>query len=79
MIEIAQLLIGGFWMASLSVTSWLIGLLMGVGLAKLTAGVRAPRADVDELLRRDRVKAEATAQRASALAANATGKSGRAE
>ena len=66
-------------MATMSVLSWLVGLLMGVGLGKLAARVRGPRTDVEDLLRRDRVKAEATAQRGSALAANAAAKAGRAE
>ena len=79
MTEIAQLLIGCFWMGTLSVTSWLVGLLMGLGLAKFARTLAAPPTDVDELLRRDRVKSEATAQRASALAANAAAKQGRAE
>lgn len=67
MISVAQFLIGGFWTASVSVGSWGVGLLMGLGLAKLASLRGRPRNDVDELLRKE----QATRDRATHLAAQA--------
>jgi len=62
MISIAQFLIGGFWTAAVSVSSWLLGFLMGVALAKLLAARAAGRTDVDDLLKRERAAVHAARQ-----------------
>jgi hypothetical protein len=65
MIEFLELGIGWFWMAAYTAGVWTIGLLMGLGLAKLAALAGRRRTDVDDVLAKQRARARAAAAQAS--------------
>lgn len=77
MVQFSQLLIGSFYAALVAFASWLIGLLMGVGLAKIIAMPAGKHADVEQLLARQRAAAgkgagsQAAAAPGASTAANA--------
>lgn len=74
MIEIAQLLIGGFWIALIACCSWLAGLIMGLGIAKLASLAGRRGTDVDELLKAQRARDLAGRSAGHTAAPSAAGK-----
>lgn len=54
MVEFSQLLIGSSFVAVVAFGSWVIGVLMGIAVAKFATIAPAKHADVEQLLKRQR-------------------------
>lgn len=70
MLEFTQMVVGSSFVAVVSVTSWFIGLLMGLAIMKIAFGAPGKHADVTDLLKRER---QAAASRPAAVAQVAPG------
>lgn len=66
------LLVGSAMLAGMCVASWLLGLLMGLGISRLMRAPGGKHQDVEDLLARERAAALRVRQGPSAAAPGAT-------